>query len=529
MANARKVQVIEATINPRTHLPTTSPRKRRVAAYARVSTDSDEQAGSYDAQIDYYTRYICSRPDWEFVKVYPDDGISGLSTKKREQFMAMINDALAGKIDYIITKSISRFARNTVDTLTYVRMLKDHGVGVYFEKENIDTLDAKGELLITIMSSLAQEESRSISENVIWGQRKRFADGKVTLPYKRFLGYDRGASKDDPPVVNEEQAVWVRYIYSEFMLGKTACAIAKALTASGVPSPSGKPKWSPSTVESILSNEKYKGDALLQKTFTVDFLSKKKKVNEGEHPQYYVEHSHEAIIDPREWQLVQLEMARRKSLGMRYSGNCVLATRIVCGDCGSYFGPKVWNSTSKYKRTIWQCNNKFKGETKCSTPHIEEQAIKSRLISVLNFLLPDKQALLEDCRLMQDALTDCTKIDEQLNALTEELEVVAALTRKCIAENAAEVIDEVDYKKRYDSLNDRYNITREKIEAMEKKKTSRIGEADKIGAFMFEMLERDEPLDTFDDRLWIAVIDHATVFHDGRIVFTFVNGMEAEG
>ena len=289
MANARKVQVIEATINPKTHLSTTSPRKRRVAAYARVSTDSDEQAGSYDAQIDYYTRYICNRPDWEFVKVYPDDGISGLSTKKREQFMAMINDALAGKIDYIITKSISRFARNTVDTLTYVRMLKDHGVGVYFEKENIDTMDAKGELLITIMSSLAQEESRSISENVIWGQRKRFADGKVTLPYKRFLGYDRGASKDDPPVVNEEQAVWVRYIYSEFMLGKTACAIAKALTSSGVLSPSGKPKWSPSTVESILSNEKYKGDALLQKTFTVDFLSKKKKINEGEHPQYYVE------------------------------------------------------------------------------------------------------------------------------------------------------------------------------------------------------------------------------------------------
>lgn len=224
--------------------------------------------------------------------------------------------------------------------------------------------------------------------------------------------------------------------------------IAKALTASGVPSPSGKPKWSPSTVESILSNEKYKGDALLQKTFTVDFLSKKKKINEGEHPQYYVEHSHEAIIDPREWKLVQLEMERRKSLGMRYSGNCVLATRIVCGDCGSYFGPKVWNSTSKYKRTIWQCNNKFKGETKCSTPHIEEQEIKSRFVLVINSLLPDKQALLEDCRLMQEALTDCTKIDEQLDALVQELEVIAGLTRKCIAENATEVIDQAEYAKR---------------------------------------------------------------------------------
>ena len=212
MANARKVQVIEATINPKTHLSTTSPRKRRVAAYARVSTDSDEQAGSYDAQIDYYTRYICSRPDWEFVKVYPDDGISGLSTKKREQFMAMINDALAGKIDYIITKSISRFARNTVDTLTYVRMLKDHGVGVYFEKENIYTFDSKGELLITIMSSLAQEESRSISENTTWGQRKRFADGIMSLGYSNFLGYKKGANPGDMEIV-EEEAVIVCRIY----------------------------------------------------------------------------------------------------------------------------------------------------------------------------------------------------------------------------------------------------------------------------------------------------------------------------
>ena len=529
MANARKVQIIEATINPKTHLSTTSPRKRRVAAYARVSTDSEEQSGSYDAQIDYYTRYINSRADWEFVKVYPDDGISGLSTKKREQFMAMINDALAGKIDYIITKSISRFARNTVDTLTYVRMLKEHGIGVYFEKENIDTMDAKGELLITIMSSLAQEESRSISENVKWGQRKRFADGKVSLPYKQFLGYDRGKSKDAPPVINEEQAVWVRHIYSEFMHGKTACGIAKGLTEAGVPSPSGKPRWSPSTVESILTNEKYKGDALLQKTFTCDYLSKKKKQNEGEFPQYYVENSHEAIIDPNEWKLVQLEMQRRKNLGMRYSGNSVLATRIVCGDCGSFFGPKVWNSTSKYKRTVWQCNSKFKGTAKCHTPHLEEQEIKSRFIAVMNKLLPSKEPLLEDCRVMQETLTDCTKIDAQLGDLMAELEVVTELTRKCIAENAASAIDQVEYEKRYNALNARYDTARGKIEALEAKKAARTGEADRIGAFMFEILELDEPLDTFDERLWLAVIDHATVFPDGRMVFTLTNGTEIEG
>lgn len=529
MANARKVQVIEATINPRTHMPTTSVRKRRVAAYARVSTDSDEQATSYDAQIDYYTKYINSRADWEFVKVYPDDGISGLNTKKREQFNAMINDALAGKIDYIITKSISRFARNTVDTLTYVRMLKERGIGVYFEKENIDTLDAKGELLITIMSSLAQEESRSISENVTWGQRKRFADGKVSLPYKRFLGYEKGETKDDPPIVNEEQAVWVKYIYGQFILGKTSFAIARELMDAGVPSPGGKEKWRASTVESILKNEKYKGDALLQKSFTVDYLNKKKKMNEGEVPQYYVENSHEAIIDPREWKLVQLEIQRRKALGMRYSGNCVLATRIVCGDCGSFFGPKVWNSNSKYKRTVWQCNNKFNGEQRCRTPHLEEKEIKERFIAVMNSLLPGKEYLLDDCRAMQSELTDCSQLQKQLDALIEELEVISGLTRKCIAENASEAIDQVEYEKRYNRLNDRYNSTRDKIEVLRKKIEDRTDEADKIGAFMFEINEFNEPLDHFDEHLWIAVIDHLTVYHDGKIMFSLSNGMEIEG
>ena len=183
----KNITIIPATIDPHTRLPKESTQRRRVAAYARVSTDSEEQLTSYEAQVDYYTRYIQSRPDWEFVGVYADEGISATNTKRRESFNRMVQDALDGKIDLIVTKSVSRFARNTVDSLTTVRKLKDSGVEVYFEKENIWTLDSKGELLITIMSSLAQEESRSISENVTWGQRKRFADGKVCLPYGRFL------------------------------------------------------------------------------------------------------------------------------------------------------------------------------------------------------------------------------------------------------------------------------------------------------------------------------------------------------
>ena len=268
-------------------------------AYARVSTDSDEQFTSYEAQIDYYTQYIKKRDDWEFVKVYTDEGISGTNTKRREGFNEMVADALAGKIDLIVTKSVSRFARNTVDSLVTVRKLKEHHVEVFFEKENIYTFDSKGELLITVMSSLAQEESRSISENVTWGQRKRFADGKVTMPFKHFLGYDRG--EGGVPVINEKEAEVVRMIYKLFLEGKTAAGICKHLMSLGIPTPGGKTKWVQGTVMSILQNEKYKGDALLQKKFTVDFLTKKQKVNEGEVPQYYVEGSHPAIVTAMVW------------------------------------------------------------------------------------------------------------------------------------------------------------------------------------------------------------------------------------
>ena len=259
----------------------------------------------------------------------------------------MIEDALAGKIDLIITKSISRFARNTVDTLTNVRKLKEHNVEVYFEKENIYTFDSKGEVLITIMSSLAQDESRSISENVTWGQRKRFADGKISLGYKSFLGYEKGPDKDHPLVIVEDQAKIVRRIYSLFIEGKTPCTIAKILTEEGIKTPGSKDKWGSTVIESILTNEKYKGSALLQKTFTVDFLEKKMKTNEGEVPQYFIEHSHDAIIPPEDWELVQVEIARRKSLGRKYSGNSVFGARLVCGDCGGFYGAKTWNSTNK--------------------------------------------------------------------------------------------------------------------------------------------------------------------------------------
>lgn len=523
-AKARSVKMIPPTINPVTRQSFVTEKKRRVAAYARVSTDSDEQFTSYEAQIDYYSQFIKSHDGWEFVKVYTDEGISGLNTKKRDGFNEMVRDALDGKIDLIVTKSVSRFARNTVDSLTTIRKLKDIGCECFFEKEAIWTFDSKGELLITIMSSLAQEESRSISENVTWGQRKRFADGKVSMPYKQFLGYEKGP--DGLPKVVPEEAETVRYIYDLFMGGKTVTAIAKQLTEEGILTPAGKSVWGSSTVESILTNEKYKGDALLQKRFTVDFLQKKLKVNEGEVPQYYVENSHEAIIDPRLFDHVQEELARRKALGRSYSGKSIFSSRLVCGDCGHYLGSKVWNSTSKYRRVIWQCNNKFKGECKCGTPHLTEDAIKEKFLEAYSQLLPERERLIEECRMMQAELTDCSDIDKEIQNLLQELDVVAELVRGCVDENSSTAIDQDGYHERYNGLVSRYDHGKARIKELETERKGRMAKAEAIGGFMFRLRELEQPLEYFDSRLWLEVVDHVVVRKDGSLAFVFYNGSE---
>ena len=414
----KKITTIPATLTRFTATPITEQKKRQVAGYARVSTDHDDQFTSYEAQIDYYTNYIKSRDDWEFVDVYTDAGITGTSTKHREGFKRMVADALAGKIDLIVTKSVSRFARNTVDSLTTIRQLKENGIGCYFEKENIWTFDGKGELLLTIMSSLAQEESRSISENCTWGQRKRFADGKVSVPFQRFLGYDRGP--DGNLVVNREQAVIVKRIYSLFLQGMTYHGIADTLTKDGIPTPGGKKKWSISTVKSILSNEKYKGDALLQKSYTVDFLTKKTKVNEGEIPQYYVEDNHEAIIDPEVFEMVQREMAKRGKGKKYHSGVHAFSTKIKCGECGSWYGSKVWHSNSKYRKTIWQCNHKFDGDCRCQTPHLTDEEIQLHFLSAANKLLATKAAVIANGREMQALLFDTTELEAEQAQLLEK-------------------------------------------------------------------------------------------------------------
>ena len=520
-----KVTVIPATRDFHTGISKNSMHKRRVAAYARVSTDHEEQRTSYEAQVDYYSKYIQGRADWEFVKVYTDEGITATNTKHRDGFNEMIEDALAGKIDLIITKSVSRFARNTVDSLITVRRLKEKGIEVYFEKENIYTLDSKGELLITIMSSLAQEESRSISENITWGKRKFFADGKVYLPYKSFLGYEKG--EDGLPKIVPDEAEIIRFIYSMFLEGKTTYTIASILTENGISTPRQKVVWQPSTIESILTNEKYKGSALLQNTFTVDFLTKKMKPNEGEVPQYYIVDSHEAIIDPSEFALVQAEMARRKGLRATYSGNSIFASRIVCGDCGSYYGAKTWHSNSKYRRTIYRCFNKYADkENKCGTPHLTEEDIKEAFIAVFNILITDKDAVLDACRAMQDMLTDTTEIDAKIARVQESQEIQQILLKNHVEENMHRSQDQEAFWRRYEEYERRFNELSEELDGLKLARLQRQHEAEIIGAFMFEIFNRDGVIERFDERLWITVVDTVTIHHTGEMVFRFKNGME---
>lgn len=336
-----EVQVIRSERENQT-FNSKSVEKKRVCAYCRVSTEEESQATSYDLQVSYYTDYIKRNSSWKFAGVYADEGISGTSTKNREQFLQMIQDCRDGKIDYIITKSISRFARNTLDCLQYIRELKNlpKPVGVFFEKENLDTLDGKSEFFLTILSSIAQEESRTISENTKWGIQKRFQQGKAHCPTTYFLGYD--TDENGKLVINEEEAAIVRRIYREFLSGKGSKVIAKGLMKDGIRTIRGNKNWTSNAVYRMLTNEKYCGDILMQKSVTIDFLTHKRVPNEGHQPQYFIQDHHPAIIPKEDWHAVQEELKRRSDLfhdpdgkyRQKYSGRMPFSNVLFCAECG---------------------------------------------------------------------------------------------------------------------------------------------------------------------------------------------------
>ena len=436
----------------------------------------------------------------------------------------MIEDALAGRIDLIVTKSVSRFARNTVDSLTTIRKLKEHGTEVFFEKENIWTFDSKGELLITIMSSLAQEESRSISENCTWGQRKRMADGKVSVPFTRFLGYDRG--EGGALVVNPKEAEVVRNIYRLFLSGLTPHAIAQKLTERGIPTPGNKAKWNPGTVQSILTNEKYKGDALLQKCYTADFLTKRQVRNQGEVPQFYVENDHEAIVSPYTYELVQQEFLRRKTVKGRYSGVDIFASRIKCGECGAFYGSKVWHSNSKYRKVIYRCNSKYDGEHSCKTPSLQEEEIKALFIRAVNQLLDVKDEVIANLEQASSVLFRTDDLVGRQTVITEEMKALMERIQSVMAENARLPLDQCEYQVRYDALADKYSELKGEHDRLAAEIADKNSRRESSRQFIETLRQQEGLVEEFDDNLWGSLIDFITVYSERDIRFSFRDGTE---
>jgi len=385
---ARKVTVIPAKqAGSKTGKKATEVRKTRVAAYCRVSTDEDEQLNSFENQVEYYTRYITGNPAYELVDIYADEGISGTNTRKRKEFQRMIADCEAGKIDMVIVKSISRFARNTQDCLMYSRQLKNLGIGIIFEKENINTLDASGELLFTILSSLAQDESRNISENCKWGIRSKFQKGIPHINTFKFMGYDK--DKEGRLVINAKEAKLVKRIFKEFLEGFNPADIARRLNEEGIPGVTGKPQWSRQTIRGMLQQEKYMGDSILQKWVTTDYLNHSLRKNNGIVEQYYVEKSHPAIIDKETWTAVQEEFERREAYckahhlaAYSYRADInAFNSKVICGKCNLAFARKSW---TRKGFVGWECKSEDFGG------YVKEETLMQAFIMAWNYTVKNR-------------------------------------------------------------------------------------------------------------------------------------------
>ena len=433
----RIVEVIPATWNPADE-SVREIRKLRVAAYCRVSTELEQQQSSYDIQIEYYTRHIMQNPNWIFAGVFADDGRSATNTFRRDDFNQLMNQCMKGKVDMVITKSISRFARNTVDCISWVRKLREKNVAVYFEKENLNTLDDSTEMILTILSSQAQEESRAISTNVKWGYARKFEKGESTR--QRSYGF-RKAPTGEMCIVEEEAAV-IRNMARWFLDGDSLERIKHRLEDAGIETTTGKKTWSTGTIYNILTNEKIMGDVLLQKTFTADYLTKRRVKNSGQQKQYYVKNHHEAVIPKTVYYKIQEEIARRSSLkkaGTRkgktaqgvYSSKYALTGIMVCNECGAHYRRTTWAKNGK-KVIVWRCINRLEHGTKrChESPTLKEEVIQEAIMGKLhslsidqeeeNFLNGVKEDILRAAKVVGGACTE-EEIDKTIEELRDQL------------------------------------------------------------------------------------------------------------
>lgn len=509
-----------------------SQRQLNVAAYCRVSTDEDEQETSFEAQISYYTEKINSSAGWRMAGIFADEGITGTVDTKRPEFLKMIRLCRNRKIDLILTKSISRFARNTVDCLKYVRELKSLGIGVIFEKENIDTMRIDSEMLLTVMSSFAQAESESISKNVSWGIRQSFKSGKVSINYKFMLGYRKGA--DGKPEIVPDEAEIVKEIFRKYLDGCSQNQIADYLNGMGITTKAGK-KWYDITVSNILTNEKYTGDAILQKTYVLDCISKKRCVNNGELPKYLVKGHHEAIISHSEFDRVQAEMARRKSKRKiaekltktengKYSAKFALSELLICGECGTPYRRVTWTAKG-FKEIKWRCVSRLQyGKKYChNSPTIAEETLHRAIVESINNFCEVQSEVSETLRESLTEVLDPTlngsvkAAQERISELSRNIDELIKLAAGGDTEQSM-----VDIQK----FSNEMTALREFIE-FEKAKQSAAEKDNRQLETVLDMLEKENfRLTEYDDVAVRHLIEYIKVIDKNTLLICFKGGFE---
>ena len=509
-------------------------RNLRVAAYCRVSTGDEEQLTSYENQKAFYTEKIMKNPEWTMVDIFADEGITGTSTCRRKDFLRMIRQCRQGMI---LAKSVSRFARNTLDTISYTRELRSLGIAVIFEEQNINSIYPESEFLIALHAAFAQSESESISANVRWGKRQSIKDGKVTFQYKTLLGYEKGP--DGNPVIIPEEAETVRQIFEWYLAGKSVRDIRLALVAGGFRNAVGTTDWTTSNLRSILTNEKYCGDALLQKTFVKDCISKKSIPNTGQLAKVLIQNNHEAIISHEMFDAVQLELARRRAQDGRsrksaptgrgkFSGKYALSGLLFCGECGTAYRRVVWTQHGE-KRAVWRCSSRLDyGKKYCKeSPTLDESPLQQAVLAAIN-------ASMSGCKVLADQLVDAMEqelapipgesmslgdIDRAVTELGKQFDTLLAEAANGDADEYAE----------------RFRTISTTMEELKRRKAAILGirqEQEQISrrihAAASAMTAATVGITEWDDGVVYQLLEKVTVLTGNRIKVTFRNGVEIE-
>lgn len=531
--SGKKVEMIPATRN---FLEKDRKVIKNVGAYCRVSTDTEEQQGSYNSQVNYYTEKIKSTPGWRFVKVYGDEGISGTNADNRPGFQEMMQDCENGKLDLIITKSISRFSRNVTVTLEVARKLRDKDIGIFFEKENLNTLHYTSESLLAIFSSLAQAESESMSENIKMGREFKYKNGECCYNMGKVFGFNQDS--DGIVTINAEQAVVVKHMYEGYLNGMSIGGIIKDLQERKIPSPTGKEKWSPGTVERILSSEKYKGDFLTRKTFTVDPISKKKKKNTGQVSQYLISNHHPAIIEPEMFDMVQSEMARRgcikkndkkKHYG-KYSGKFPFNNLIICGDCGAKYRRTMWVEKNGDKKHVWRCVNRIQDgkKTHCRlSVSINDTYLTKKTVEAINIIYKSRSRVKDILKCSIASLMGDTE-QPMITENMARLEELSDLMRDAIFKNATGEMTPKELEKICYEVKTESEKLRKENEEHEMTRKMKSAESSKLKQIFKAVDGMAEELTEIDNTLVRNIIEKMEVISEDKLTIWFIGDIAYE-